>query len=108
MEAASAGRRVFLTRDEIMQDLIEMIGELETDWDVDLSQAGPDSGLMSDLGCDSQGVVMLRESIEGRYGRDDIPFENLLIRDSAFVSDIRLGDIVELLERHLNGGGAEA
>jgi hypothetical protein len=52
--------------------------------------------------------VMLRESIEGRYGRDDIPFENLLIRDSAFVSDIRLGDIVELLERHLNGGGAEA
>jgi len=91
-----------LSEQEIMQGLIELIGELESEWERDLSKVGPDSYLMGDLGCDSQDFVMLRAAIETKYGRDDIPFENLIIRDGQFVPDIRLGDVVKLLKESLN------
>jgi acyl carrier protein len=83
-------------------DTIEMIGELTADWDTGLGSLTRETAIVKDLGFESLDVVYLVTAIEQRYGRRDLPFDQLLMTDGRYVDDLTIGQIAAFLQRHLS------
>ena len=64
---------------------------------------GAETRLIADLGFESIDVVHLIVALEERFQRTDLPFENLLMKDGRYVSDLRVGEVAGFLSRHLAG-----
>ncbi len=89
-------------RDELLRDLLGILGDLTSDWDTEFSGTiGADTRLIADLAFESIDVVQLIVAIEERYRRRDLPFEELLMVDGRYVEEIRVGELVEFLHRRL-------
>lgn len=85
------------------QDVIAILSELTADWD-DLGLnggIGPDTSIVNDLGFESLDVVYMVTAIEDRYGRRDLPFENLLMTNGAYVADLTVKQIAQFLEQNV-------
>jgi acyl carrier protein len=85
------------------KDVIEILGELTADWD-DLglnAPIGPDTAIVAELGFESLDVVYLVTSIEERYGRRDMPFEQLLMVDGSYVTDLTVKQIAQFLQEQI-------
>jgi acyl carrier protein len=86
----------------VLDDVIRMVDEVATGWDHEFSdEVGPETRLVADLGFESMDMVMLLIAIEGHYQRQNLPFDRLLTRDGQYVADLRIGDVVDFLVRHL-------
>jgi acyl carrier protein len=83
-------------------DTIEMIGELTADWDTGLGSLTRETAIVKDLGFESLDVVYLVTAIEQRYGRRDLPFDQLLMTEGRYVDDLTIGQIAAFLQRHLS------
>jgi acyl carrier protein len=90
------------TIDQYVQDTIEMLQELTSDWDTDLdSEISSTTSIVNDLGFESLDVVYLVTAIEQRYGRRDLPFEQLLMVDGRYVDDLTVTQIAEFLQKNI-------
>ncbi|HEX4415798.1 MAG TPA: phosphopantetheine-binding protein [Lacipirellulaceae bacterium] len=90
------------TTDQYVQNTIEMLQELTSDWDTDLdAQIGPTTSIVNDLGFESLDVVYLVTAIEQRYGRRDLPFEQLLMVDGRYVDDLTVTQIAAFLQKNI-------
>lgn len=86
----------------VLQDVIRMVEEVATGWDHELADAlGPQTRLVADLGFESMDVVMLLVAIEGHYRRQDLPFDRVLTVGGQYVTELRVGEVVDFLVRHL-------
>lgn len=86
------------------KDVIEILSELTADWD-DLGlngSIGPDTAIVGELGFESLDVVYLVTAIEERYDRRDLPFEQLLMVDGSYVTDLTVKQIAQFLREQLN------
>jgi acyl carrier protein len=93
-----------LTRDVVADDLAALVTGM-IDWDVGLSEPLSDETmLVRDLDFQSLDVAMLIVAIEGEFKRQGLPFEEILMVDGSFVSDLRFGDFVDFLTRALEAG----
>lgn len=85
------------------QDVIEILSELTAGWD-DLGTSGPigpTTAIVGDLGFESLDVVYMVTSIEDRYGLRDLPFEQLLMDEGAYVSDLTVRQIAQFLREEV-------
>jgi acyl carrier protein len=90
------------THDQYVQDTIEMLQELTSDWDTDINgQISATTSIVNDLGFESLDVVYLVTAIEQRYGRRDLPFEQLLMVDGRYVDDLNVTQIAEFLQTNI-------
>jgi acyl carrier protein len=95
-------------RDAIDQAVVDVLREMTSDWDLELSGGiGPASRLADDLGCESLDVVMLIVALEERFGVAELPWNEALLVDGEVVEDLTVADVCEFLARHLprNGPG---
>jgi acyl carrier protein len=84
------------------QDTIKTLQELTSDWDTGLSgEISPSTSIIHDLGFESLDVVYLVTAIEQRYGRRDLPFEELLMVEGRYVEDLSVNQIAQFLHKHL-------
>lgn len=86
------------------KDVIEILKELTADWD-DLGGGGalgPDTGIVADLGFESLDVVYMVTAIEERYARRDLPFEQLLMVEGSYVTDLTVRQIAQFLQQSMN------
>lgn len=84
------------------QDAIEMINDLTSDWDTGLDEGiTPETRLVADLGFESLDVVYLVTAIEQRYGRRDLPFEELLMTEGRYVDDLTVSQVASFLSASL-------
>lgn len=91
------------------QDVIDILSELTAGWD-DLGTAaaiGPATSIVADLGFESLDVVYMVTSIEDRYGLRDLPFEQLLMVDGAYVSDLTVKQIAQFLREQVGARRGE-
>ena len=97
-------------RPDFEQDVIAILAELTADWDdLGLSEPlGAGTQIVNDLGFESLDVVYLVTAIEDRYGRRDLPFEQLLMTNGAYVADLTVRQIAQFLAHNLGGNGAPA
>src|SRR6476661_604824 len=83
-------------------DVIEIVSELTTDWETGLSgPPGAETRIVADLGFESIDVVYLVTAIEDRYGRQDLPFEQMLMVEGRFVDDLTVAQIAAFLRRNI-------
>jgi acyl carrier protein len=86
----------------ILADLIGMLKELTSDWDTGFSgEITGETSLMGDLAFESVDVVHLIVAIQERYGKQNIPFEKLIMENGRYVSDLRVSRIAEFLKTQL-------
>lgn len=84
------------------QDAIEMINDLTSDWDTGLDEGiTAETRLVADLGFESLDVVYLVTAIEQRYGRRDLPFEELLMTEGRYVDDLTVSQVASFLSARL-------
>ncbi len=90
-------------RDQIMENLLEIIEQMTSDWDLDLDEAiGDDTRLISDLAFESIDVVEFILAIEEHFSRRKMPFEKLIMQGGRYVDEILLGDTADFLMKELN------
>ena len=86
-----------------MQDLVGILQDMTSDWDTEFDGGiRPETRLIADLGFESIDVVQFVVAVEERYQRRELPFEEILMADGRYVDEVRVGDAVDFLVRHLN------
>jgi acyl carrier protein len=89
-------------REEILADVLELVNKLAEDWEYS-GEITPDTLVFADLGFESIDAVVLASFIQERYQRQ-FPFPALLAElGRRDVKDLRLGELVEFIYRHMNG-----
>lgn len=89
-------------RPDVTADLIAVLEDLTSDWDTGFSgRISMETRLIADLGFESIDVVHLIVTLEERFQRQDLPFENLLMRNGRYVGDLRVADVSSFLEINL-------
>ncbi len=93
-------------RDAILHELIELLNELGSDWELGLDGGiGPETRLIADLGFRSIDVVQLAIAVEEHFQRRSLPFQTLLTKaDGRPVEDLSVAELADFLEIHLKGG----
>ena len=92
-----------LNKQTVIQDLIEILTDMTSDWDLDFDGSiGPNTALIADLGFESIDVVQFVVAIEERYQRRDLAFETFLMEDGRYVDEIIVEDTAEFLCNQLN------
>ena len=87
----------------LLREVVLILEEMTSDWDIAYSGGiGPETGLISDLTCESIDIVQIVVALEERFHRRDLPFEKLLMTEGRYVDDISVRQVVDFLHRHLN------
>lgn len=88
--------------------IIEIVGELIKDWDVELEGGiGPDTTMIGDIGFASIDFIQLVVAIEAAY-KQKLGFQELLIQNGAYVEDLSVRQISDFVASRLDGGPSEA
>jgi acyl carrier protein len=96
------GRAVHL-ESAFERDVVAIVMDM-VDWDIGLDR--PVTGttrLVGDLGFQSLDIVMLILAIEGRYQRQDLPFDEVLMVDGEYVTDLTIEELADFLAVHVGG-----
>jgi acyl carrier protein len=90
-----------LDRNGVTAGVHHILKTMTADWDMDYAVLGPDTALIADLTFESIDVVQFIVALEQRFGRRDLPFHELLMIDGRYVDELRVGEVVDFLCRHL-------
>lgn len=89
-------------REGVQQGLVDVLHKMIEDWDLELSDPiGPDTRIISDLGFESIDLVQLAVGIEENFGVRGLPYEEVFMKDGAYVTEITLVELVDFLDRHI-------
>src|SRR5260370_14355775 len=87
----------------IMAEMLSVVSQLARDWEYS-GEITPKSFLFADLGFESIDAVVLASHVQDHYQRQ-LPFPELLAElGRREVKDISIGELVEFIHYHLNGG----
>ncbi|MGF1640961.1 MAG: acyl carrier protein [Rhodospirillales bacterium] len=86
-------------RDDIENGVVRVLQSLVEDWDLDLAAPiGPTTRIIEDLGFESIDLVQLVVSIEEQFGVRGLPYEEVLMQDGAYVTEIVVSDLIDFLQ----------
>ncbi len=90
------------SREEIQIGVVNVLQNMVEEWDLDLPEPiGPDTRIIEDLGFESIDLVQLVVSIEEKFGVRGLPYEKVLMKDGAYVTEIHLSDLVDFLHKYI-------
>jgi acyl carrier protein len=90
------------SREEIQGGVVNVLQNMVEEWDLDLAEPiGPETRIIEDLGFESIDLVQLVVGIEEKFGVRGLPYEEVLMKDGAYVTEIHVSDLVSFLERHV-------
>lgn len=91
-----------LTRQEIERRVVDLLDDMIEDWDLELDDPiGSDTRLIDDLGFESIDLMQLVVAIGEAFGTRGLPFEQALMEDGSYVTEITVAELVEFLETHI-------
>ncbi|MBN2886552.1 MAG: hypothetical protein JXM75_07600, partial [Chromatiaceae bacterium] len=87
-----------IDRDELHARLLPLLADLVPDWDFDgwEQRLDDDTRLIADLDLTSVEFIDLFVGIEKAVGRS-IGFHDLLMVDGRYITDLRLGDLLDFV-----------
>ncbi len=92
-----------LTRPEIEQRIVEVLKDMTQDWDLDFEDPiGADTRLIDDLGLESIDLVQLVVAIDEAFGTRGLPYEQALMEDGGYVTEITVRELVNFLEANIS------
>ena len=85
-------------RDVVLKQLIEALKDMTSDWDIDFSgQIEEKTMLVGDLAFESIDVVHLIVTLGQLYDEKDLGFEQILLEDGRYVTDLSVAQIADFL-----------
>jgi acyl carrier protein len=95
---------IIITKDKIENTLIEIVEDLVLDWGIDLNGGLKGKTLLvNDLEFASVDIIQLCVAIEQNYDRK-FGFQDLLMKNGSYVSDLSITQVAEFLNGTLQGG----
>jgi acyl carrier protein len=92
-----------IDQESITADVLGLLSQLARDWEYS-GEISPETFLFADLGFESIDAVVLASYVQDHYQRQ-LPFPELLAElGRREVKDISIGELVEFIHYHLNGG----
>lgn len=89
------------TTGEMMPRIVAIIEDFLEDFDTDFEdEITADTLLLSDLGFESIDIIQLVVAIEDDLGQRDVPFEQLLMKNGAYVDDLSVGALVDFVSEN--------
>ncbi|MDP3938188.1 MAG: acyl carrier protein [Deltaproteobacteria bacterium] len=90
------------SRDTVLKQVISVLEDMTSDWDIDFSgDIGDGTHLVGDLAFESIDVVHLIVTLGEIYQEKDLGFEELLIEDGRYISDLQIAQLADFLHRKL-------
>ena len=90
------------TRDELEKGVVAILTDMTADWDLDFSDPiDGETRLMADLAFESIDVVQLVVAIEAHVQRRHLHFEQLLMVDGRYVTELQVKQIADFLAQQL-------
>jgi len=91
------------TRAEIEAAVVEILGDEDEGWLVDLDRITSDARLVADLGLSSQDVLHLMASIDMRFKRRFL-FNRLVVKDeeSREYTDVTVREMVDFIDANFD------
>jgi acyl carrier protein len=91
-------------KESIMAEVLSLLIQLAGDWEYS-GEILPETFLFADLGFESIDAVVLASHVQEHYQRQ-LPFPELLAElGRREIKDMNVGELVEFIHYHLNGGG---
>lgn len=90
------------TQVQIEQKLAVLLEDILRDWEQDLT--APITGktrLVSDLGFASIDLIQLMVSLEKTFGKKGLPFDQVMMKDGAYISEMTVAELVNFLYANL-------
>jgi acyl carrier protein len=85
-------------RTAIETTVMAIANETIADWGLDLpGGVTPNTRLVADLGFESMDVVQFAVAIERAFDRKGLPFEQLFMKDGAYVDDLSIAGVTDFL-----------
>ncbi len=97
-----ANTAVAAGQDDITQRVIQILTDMTADWDTGLD--GPidaQTQIIGDLGFESIDIVQLVVALEEGFNKRGIPFEQLLMVDGRYVSDLSVTQVTGFLRQYV-------
>ena len=87
-----------MTRNTIEDGIVELLNDMVLDWELELeAPIGRESRLIEDLGFESIDLVQLVVAIESKFAGRGIPYEELIMDDGRYVTEITVGQLANFL-----------
>ncbi len=92
------------SKDELVEGLAAILNDMIQDWDLDLDEPiTAETRIIDDLGFESIDLVQLVVAIEQKFGARDIPYEELIMEDGRYVTEITVDQLAQFLHAKMNG-----
>jgi len=90
------------SREAIENKIIVIANETIADWGLDLpGGVTRDTHLVEDLNFESMDIVQFAVGIERAFDRKGLPFEQLFMKDGAYVDDLTIAEVTDFLVTQL-------
>ena len=90
------------TREELESGVCALLTDMTSDWDLEYGEPiNGETHLMADLAFSSIDIVQLVVGIEAFVQRRHLHFENLLMVDGRYVTDLQVKQITDFLAEQL-------
>lgn len=88
----------------IEQRVVQVINEMVDGWDsLDARSVTLDTRLIADLEFESIEIVQLAVALGQHFDDEEVPFEELFMRDGDYVHDLTVAQVAAFLRSHLEG-----
>ena len=89
-------------RAAVESKIIGIANETIADWGLDLPGGiTRDTKLVEDLSFESMDIVQFAVGIERAFDRKGLPFEQLFMKDGAYVEDLTIAEVADFLHTQL-------
>lgn len=98
-----------LTRAEIETRIVDLLSDMTRDWDLDINGSlGPDTRLVDDLWFESIDLIQLVVAIDQAFGTRGLPYQDLLMEDGGYVTEIKVSQLVSFVEKNIASASVRA
>lgn len=89
-----------LTLQSIQQQLAVLLNDMIQEWDIELlDPIGAETRLIADLGFESVDLMQLIVAIEQAFGVRGLPYEQVLMQNGGYVTEITTRQLADFLYR---------
>jgi acyl carrier protein len=91
-----------LTLQSIQQQLAVLLNDMIQEWDIELlDPIGAETRLIADLGFESVDLMQLIVAIEQAFGVRGLPYEQVLMQNGGYVTEITTRQLADFLYRSI-------
>lgn len=88
-----------LSKEAIQGKVVEILQDMVQDWDLDFAEPiGSQTRIVEDLGFESVDLMQLMVAVEKAFSIRGLPYDEVLMEDGGYVTEITVGQLVDFLE----------